>query len=98
MTGVNTLFNALLNNKSFNSWIFLRCILSAGGGMPVQNDRCGTLGKLTGPIPAGRHGLTGAPAGERQRMIFDYHSGSIGLPVPSTEAKLVDDDDNEVAG
>ncbi|MGQ7144822.1 AMP-binding protein, partial [Escherichia sp. SS-MK2] len=53
--------------------------------------------KLTGQYLLEGYGLTEcAPLVSVNPYDIDYHSGSIGLPVPSTEAKLVDDDDNEV--
>ena len=98
MTGVNTLFNALLNNKEFQQLDFSTLHLSAGGGMPVQQAVAERWVKLTGQYLLEGYGLTEcAPLVSVNPHDIDYHSGSIGLPVPSTEAKLVDDDDNEVA-
>lgn len=98
MTGVNTLFNALLNNKEFQQLDFSSLHLSAGGGMPVQQAVAERWVKLTGQYLLEGYGLTEcSPLVSVNPHDIDYHSGSIGLPVPSTEAKLVDDDDNEVA-
>ena len=98
MTGVNTLFNALLNNKEFQQLDFSTLHLSAGGGMPVQQAVAERWVKLTGQYLLEGYGLTEcAPLVSVNPHDIDYHSGSIGLPVPSTEAKLVDDNDNEVA-
>lgn len=98
MTGVNTLFNALLNNKEFQQLDFFFAASVSRRRDAGAKRRCGTLGKADRAIPAGRL------RADRVRPLvsvnphdIDYHSGSIGLPVPSTEAKLVDDDDNEVA-
>ncbi|HBW42737.1 MAG TPA: long-chain-fatty-acid--CoA ligase FadD [Leclercia adecarboxylata] len=97
MTGVNTLFNALLNNKEFQQLDFSTLHLSAGGGMPVQQAVAERWVKLTGQYLLEGYGLTEcAPLVSVNPHDIDYHSGSIGLPVPSTEAKLVDDEDNEV--
>lgn len=97
ITGVNTLFNALLNNKEFQQLDFSSSHLSAGGGMPVQQVVAERWVKLTGQYLLEGYGLTEcAPLVSVNPYDIDYHSGSIGLPVPSTEAKLVDDDDNEV--
>ena len=97
ITGVNTLFNALLNNKEFQQLDFSSLHLSAGGGMPVQQVVAERWVKLTGQYLLEGYGLTEcAPLVSVNPYDIDYHSGSIGLPVPSTEAKLVDDDDNEV--
>lgn len=97
LTGVNTLFNALLNNKEFQQLDFSTLRLSAGGGMPVQHAVAERWVKLTGHYLLEGYGLTEcAPLVSVNPHDIDYHSGSIGLPVPSTEVKLVDDDDREV--
>lgn len=97
MTGVNTLFNALLNHKEFQQLDFSNLHLSAGGGMPVQHAVAERWEKLTGHYLLEGYGLTEcSPLVSVNPHDIEYHSGSIGLPVPSTEVKLVDDDDNEV--
>ncbi len=58
MTGVNTLFNALLNNKEFQQLDFSSLHLSAGGGMPVQNVVAERWVKLTGQYLLEGYGLT----------------------------------------
>ncbi|EGT5710173.1 long-chain-fatty-acid--CoA ligase FadD [Cronobacter dublinensis subsp. dublinensis] len=98
MTGVNTLFNALLNNKDFHRLDFSSLHLSAGGGMPVHQAVAERWEKLTGQFLLEGYGLTEcSPLVSVNPHDIDYHSGSIGLPVPSTEVKLIDDDGNEVA-
>ncbi len=98
ITGVNTLFNALLNNSEFHKLDFSNMNLAAGGGMPVQHVVAERWEKLTGHYLLEGYGLTEcAPLVSVNPYDIDYHSGSIGLPVPSTDVKLVDDDDNEVA-
>ncbi|WP_336295210.1 long-chain-fatty-acid--CoA ligase FadD [Cronobacter dublinensis] len=98
MTGVNTLFNALLNNKDFHKLDFSSLHLSAGGGMPVHQAVAERWEKLTGQFLLEGYGLTEcSPLVSVNPHDIDYHSGSIGLPVPSTEVKLIDDDGNEVA-
>ncbi|MBJ3813749.1 long-chain-fatty-acid--CoA ligase FadD [Shimwellia pseudoproteus] len=98
MTGVNTLFNALLNNSEFRKLDFSKLHLAAGGGMPVQQVVAERWEKLTGQFLLEGYGLTEcSPLVSVNPHDITYHSGSIGLPVPSTEVKLVDDDDNEVA-
>ncbi|WBM72375.1 long-chain-fatty-acid--CoA ligase FadD [Buttiauxella sp. WJP83] len=97
MTGVNTLFNALLNNKDFQQLDFSSLHLSAGGGMPVQQVVAERWEKLTGRFLLEGYGLTEcAPLVSANPHDMDYHSGSIGLPVPSTEVKLIDDEGEEV--
>lgn len=97
MTGVNTLFNALLNNKEFQQLDFSSLHLSAGGGMPVQHAVAERWVKLTGRYLLEGYGLTEcAPLVSANPHDIDRHTGSIGLPVPSTEVKLIDDAGNEV--
>ncbi|MGB7801366.1 long-chain-fatty-acid--CoA ligase FadD [Buttiauxella sp.] len=97
MTGVNTLFNALLNNKEFQQLDFSSLHLSAGGGMPVQHAVAERWEKLTGRFLLEGYGLTEcAPLVSANPHDMDYHSGSIGLPVPSTEVKMIDDEGEEV--
>ncbi len=97
MTGVNTLFNALLNNKEFQQLDFSSLHLSAGGGMPVQQVVAERWVKLTGRYLLEGYGLTEcAPLVSANPHDIDRHTGSIGLPVPSTEVKLIDDEGNEV--
>lgn len=97
MTGVNTLFNALLNIRVSTAGFFFAASVSRrrDAGANVVAER---WVKLTGQYLLEGYGLTEcAPLVSVNPHDIDYHSGSIGLPVPSTEAKLVDDDDNEVA-
>lgn len=97
MTGVNTLFNALLNNKAFQQLDFSALHLSAGGGMQVQHVVAERWEKLTGRFLLEGYGLTEcAPLVSANPHNMTYHSGSIGLPVPSTEVKLIDDSGQEV--
>lgn len=97
ITGVNTLFNALLNNKEFHQLDFSTLRLSVGGGMSVQKVVAERWMKLTGRYLLEGYGLTEcSPLVSVNPYDIDYHNGSIGLPVPSTEVKLVDDEDNEV--
>lgn len=82
ITGVNTLFNALLNNKEFQQLDFSSLHLSAGGGMPVQQVVAERWVKLTGQYLLEGYGLTEcAPLVSVNPYDIDYHSGSIGLPV-----------------
>lgn len=97
MTGVNTLFNALLNNKQFQQLDFSALHLSAGGGMQVQHVVAERWEKLTGRFLLEGYGLTEcAPLVSANPHDMNYHSGSIGLPIPSTDVKLIDDDGLEV--
>jgi long-chain acyl-CoA synthetase len=98
ITGVNTLFNALLNDEDFQKLDFSSLSLSAGGGMSVQKAVAERWEKLTGHYLLEGYGLTEcSPLVSVNPYDIRYHSGSIGLPVPSTDIMLVDDEGNEVA-
>ncbi|KOC89031.1 long-chain fatty acid--CoA ligase [Winslowiella iniecta] len=98
ITGVNTLFNALLNDKDFQQLDFSSLRLSAGGGMAVQKAVAERWEKLTGHYLLEGYGLTEcSPLVSVNPYDITCHNGSIGLPVPSTDIKLVDDEGNEVA-
>ena len=90
---VNTLFNALLNNEEFRKLDFSRLILSAGGGMAVQEAVAKRWLEATGcPIAEG-YGLSEtSPVATANRTDTDKFTGTIGLPVPSTEIAILDDD------
>ncbi|WP_312046987.1 long-chain-fatty-acid--CoA ligase FadD [Erwinia sp.] len=98
ITGVNTLFNALLNDKDFQQLDFSSLSLSAGGGMAVQKAVAERWEKLTGHYLLEGYGLTEcSPLVSVNPYDIRYHSGSIGLPVPSTDIRIVDSEGNEVA-
>ncbi|HFI1930334.1 TPA: long-chain-fatty-acid--CoA ligase FadD [Yersinia enterocolitica] len=98
MTGVNTLFNALLNNEEFIKLDFSTLRLSVGGGMPVQKAVAEKWEKLTGKHLLEGYGLTEcSPLVTGNPYDLKHYSGSIGLPVPSTDVRLVDDEGNDVA-
>jgi long-chain acyl-CoA synthetase len=90
---VNTLFNALLNNEDFKKLNFSRLILSAGGGMAVQEAVAKRWLEATGcPIAEG-YGLSEtSPVATANRTDTDKFTGTIGLPVPSTEIAILDDE------
>lgn len=98
ITGVNTLFNALLNNEDFHKLDFSSLTLSAGGGMAVQKAVAERWEKLTGHYLLEGYGLTEcSPLVSVNPYDIRYHSGSIGLPVPSTDIRVVDEQGNAVA-
>jgi long-chain acyl-CoA synthetase len=90
---VNTLFNGLLNNDEFKKLDFSRLILSAGGGMAVQEAVAKRWLQATGcPICEG-YGLSEtSPVATANRTDTDKFTGTIGLPVPNTEIAILDDD------
>ncbi|HZH44532.1 MAG TPA: long-chain fatty acid--CoA ligase [Lysobacter sp.] len=92
-TGVNTLFNGLLNTPGFDQVDFSRLKLTLGGGMAVQRAVADRWKKVTGCPLIEAYGLTEtSPAACINPMTLDDYNGSIGLPVPSTDACIKDDD------
>lgn len=97
ITGVNTLFNALVNNKDFHKLDFSNLHLSVGGGMAVQRAVAEKWQKITGNYLLEGYGLTEcSPLVAAYPYNLTYYNGSIGLPVPSTEVRMVDDEGNVV--
>ncbi|MCX3310136.1 long-chain-fatty-acid--CoA ligase FadD [Pantoea vagans] len=97
ITGVNTLFNALLNDEQFIKLDFSTLRLSAGGGMAVQKVVAERWEKLTGHYLLEGYGLTEcSPLVSVNPYDISCHTGSIGLPVPSTDVRILDDAGNEV--
>jgi long-chain acyl-CoA synthetase len=90
---VNTLFNGLLNNDEFRKLDFSRLILSAGGGMAVQEAVAKRWLAATGcPICEGFGLSETSPVATANRTDTDKFTGTIGLPVPNTEIAILDDD------
>lgn len=92
ITGVNTLFNALVNNENFRELDFSQMKLSVGGGMAVQRAVAEKWKKITGIHLLEGYGLTEcAPLVTGNPYDLTDYSGSIGLPVPSTDVRIVDE-------
>ncbi|HIF9340150.1 TPA: long-chain-fatty-acid--CoA ligase FadD [Photobacterium damselae] len=97
ITGVNTLFNALVNNEDFHELDFSNLHLSVGGGMAVQRAVAEKWQNITGNYLLEGYGLTEcSPLVAAYPYDLTQYNGSIGLPVPSTEVRLIDDEGNEV--
>jgi len=95
LTGVNTLFNALMNTPGFEKIDFSSLKLSLGGGMAVQQPVAERWQKLTGTPLLEAYGLTEtSPAVCINPLNLPKYNGSIGLPVPSTEVSVQDEDGN----
>jgi long-chain acyl-CoA synthetase len=91
ISGVNTLFNALLNTPGFDKLDFSLLGITLGGGMAVQAVVAARWKKVTGCILTQAWGLTEtSPAACINPCNLDYN-GSIGLPIPSTELSIRDD-------
>lgn len=89
ITGVNTLFNALVNHPDFSKIDFSNLVVSLGGGMAVQRAVAEKWEKTTGRPLIEAYGLTEAsPACTINPMNLKEFNGSIGLPIPSTEASI----------
>jgi len=92
ITGVNTLFNGLLNTPGFESLDFSRLKMTLGGGMAVQRAVAERWKQVTGVTLVEAYGLTEtSPAACINPMNLKDYNGSIGLPVPSTDACVMDD-------
>ena len=97
ITGVNTLYNGLLNTPGFEAVDFSRLRLAVGGGMAVQRAVAERWRSVTGVPLVEAYGLTEtSPAAVANRLDEAEFTGSIGLPLPSTEVSIRDDDGNEV--
>src|SRR6476620_1675084 len=93
ITGVNTLFNGLLNTPGFDKVDFSHLRLTLGGGMAVQRAVADRWKQLTGCTLVEAYGLTEtSPAACINPMDISGYNGSIGLPVPSTDACIKDED------
>ena len=93
ITGVNTLFNGLLNTKGFDEIDFSTMHLSLGGGMAVQRAVAQRWKKVTGVTLVEAYGLTEtSPAACMNPLDMADFNGAIGLPISSTDACLMDDD------
>ena len=97
LPAVNTLYNGLLNNPEFAKLDFSSLKAANGGGMATQRAVAERFFKLTGvPIIEG-YGLSEtAPTLTCNRADNNEYTGTIGLPVPSTEISIRDDDGREV--
>ncbi|RWP20343.1 long-chain fatty acid--CoA ligase [Mesorhizobium sp.] len=95
--GLNTLFNALLNNEDFRKLDFKPLILTLGGGMAVQKGVAERWKALTGcPVTEG-YGLSEtSPVATANTFSDGNFTGTIGLPLPSTEIAIRDDDGNDL--
>jgi len=97
ITGVNTLFNALLNHPGFARQDFSHLKLALGGGMAVQKAVAERWKQVTGTTLIEGYGLTEtAPSATANPLNLAEYSGSIGVPMPSTEVELRDDADRGV--
>ncbi|MEG1680422.1 MAG: AMP-binding protein, partial [Stenotrophomonas sp.] len=93
ITGVNTLFNGLLNTEGFDEVDFSNLKFALGGGMAVQRAVADKWKKVTGVTLVEAYGLTEtSPAACINPLDLKEYNGAIGLPIPSTEACVKTDD------
>ncbi len=96
ITGVNTLFNGLLNTPGFSELDFSTLKMSLGGGMAVQRPVAERWQKITGTRLLEGYGLTEcAPLVCISPYNLAAYDGSIGLPAPSTDVKIMREDGSE---
>ena len=97
ITGVNTLFNGLLNTPGFKDVDFSNLKLALGGGMAVQRAVAEHWKNVTGAPLLEAYGLTEtSPAACINPLNLKDFNGKIGLPIPSTDCSIQDDDWNEL--
>ena len=95
---VNTLFNALANEPEFARLDFSELVVSNGGGMAVQQATAEKWLKITGcPVVEG-YGLSEtSPVATSNRLDLQEFTATIGLPIPSTEIVIRDDDGRDLS-
>ena len=92
LTGVNTLFNGLLNTPGFDKLDFSNFTMALGGGMAVQRSVAETWKEVTGVTLVEAYGLTEtSPAACINPMDLKEYNGCIGLPISSTECAIISD-------
>lgn len=98
ITGVNTLFNALLNSENFKEVNFSSLKLSVGGGMAIQQAVATRWHEITGCNIIEGYGMTEcSPLIAACPVNVVKHNGSIGVPVPNTDIKIIKEDGSEAA-
>ncbi|MEN2284113.1 AMP-binding protein [Algoriphagus sp. SE2] len=97
-TGVNTLFNGLLNQESFRNLNFSHLKIAVGGGMAVQKATAERWKEVTGTPLAEGYGLTEtSPVASCNPIDGTERNGTIGIPLPNTEMTVMDDEGKVMA-
>ncbi len=95
--GLNTLFNALATNEEFKKLDFSGLMLTLGGGMAMQKAVADRWESVTGCWVSEGYGLSEtSPVATTNRTDGDAFTGTVGLPVPSTEIEIRDEDGNKL--
>lgn len=95
-SGVNTLYNGLLNTPGFAEADFSRLKFALAGGGPVQRAVAERWQAITGSPMAEGYGLTEATLAVTCNPLNSEYNGTAGLPLPSTEVRVLGQDDREV--
>ncbi|MCB0735310.1 MAG: AMP-binding protein [Flavobacteriales bacterium] len=97
LTGVNTLFNGMMNQEAFRALDFTPLKLALGGGMAVQDVVADRWQKITGSPLLEAYGLSEtSPAATINPVDGTHQRGTIGLPLPNTELGIFDDNYNRL--
>ena len=98
ITGVNTLFNALLNNEDFRKLDFSKLKVVVGGAMAIQRPVAERWREITGITLTEGFGMTeSSPVVSVNPLRGNARIGTIGMPVPSTWVRICDEDNNELS-
>jgi long-chain acyl-CoA synthetase len=92
-TGLNTLYNGLLNHPKFSELDFSLLKITSAGGMALQKVVAERWFKVTGCLPAEGYGLSEtSPVLSSNPLVGENRIGTIGIPWPSTEMRIMDED------
>lgn len=98
MTGVNTLYNAMLQHPKFHTLDFSAQKVALAGGMALQKNTAQQWRKVTGKTLIEAYGLTeSSPAAIINPLDLTDYNGSMGLPLPNTDIQICDDEGKEIA-
>ena len=96
LTGVNTLFNLLMTSSRFKKINFNNFKVTVGGGMAVLSETAKKWKKITGTNITQGYGLTETSPVVTINKIDDSYNGSIGIPLQSTNVKIIDENGNKL--
>ena len=96
LTGVNTLFNLLMTSSRFKKINFNNFKVTVGGGMAVLSETAKKWKKITGTNITQGYGLTETSPVVTINKIDDSYNGSIGIPLQSTDVKIIDESGNKL--